>query len=87
MAELEADARVAGADEVEQLVAVLADEGLEVVAGHVVPVDAVVVEVVQDGQARLVVALQNTRKRTLIQVITTLSRDCKGHRTRGPSFD
>ncbi|KAJ8875999.1 hypothetical protein PR048_023907 [Dryococelus australis] len=57
---LEADAWVARAHEVEQLVAVLADEGLHVMAGHVVPLDAVVVEVVEDGEARLVVTLQHT---------------------------
>ncbi len=49
---LEGDLRVAGADKVEQLLAVLADEGLLVVASNVVPLDAIVVEVVQDGQAR-----------------------------------
>lgn len=52
------DSWVSGRDEVEELVAVLAHEGLHVVAGHVVPLDAVVVEVVQDGQAGLVVTLQ-----------------------------
>ena len=41
-------------DKVEQLVAVLADDGLGVAALHVVPLDAVLVEVVQDGDARLV---------------------------------
>ncbi len=35
---------------------VLADDGLLVLAGHVVPLDAVAVEVVEDGQARLGVA-------------------------------
>lgn len=37
----------------EQGVVLLADEGLAVVAGHVMPVHAVVVEVVQDGHAVL----------------------------------
>jgi len=32
---------------------VLADDGLLVLAGHVVPLDAVAVEVVEDGQAGL----------------------------------
>ena len=41
----------------EQLVAVLAHPGLDVVARHVVPRQAVVVEVVQHGDARLVVAV------------------------------
>ena len=50
---LEWDLRVAGADKVEQLLAVLADEGLLMVASDVVPLDAIIVEVVQDGQARL----------------------------------
>lgn len=53
----QAQAGVAGAYEVEQLVAVLAHERLDVVARHVVPLDAVVIEVVQDRQARLVVTL------------------------------
>jgi len=35
---------------------ILADDGLLVVAGHVVPFDPVAVEVVQDGQAGLVLA-------------------------------
>ena len=55
---LEGDLRVAGADKVEQLLAVLADEGLLVVASDVVPLDAIVVEVVQDGQARLTLLRQ-----------------------------
>ena len=50
---LERDLWVAGADKVEQLLAVLANEGLLVVASDVVPLDAIIVEVVQDGQARL----------------------------------
>lgn len=37
----------------QQLVGVLAHHGLLVVAGHVVPRDAVVVHVVEDGQTRL----------------------------------
>ena len=41
-------------DELEELVGVLADVRLGVVAGDVVPLDAVGVEVVQDGQADLV---------------------------------
>ena len=50
---LELQLGVTGTDKVEQLVAVLADERLLVVAGNVVPLDAVVVEVVENGQARL----------------------------------
>ena len=50
---LQGDGGVARADVVEELFAVLADEGLLVVAGDVVPLDAVVVEVVEDGQAGL----------------------------------
>lgn len=44
---------IGGRHVVEQLVRVLADDGLLVVAGDVVPGDAVVVDVVQDGQAGL----------------------------------
>ena len=36
---------------------VLANDGLGVVAGHVVPLDAVTIKVVEDGQASLVRAL------------------------------
>jgi len=50
---LEGHFRVARADKVEQLLAVLADEGFLVVASNIVPLDAIVVEVVQDGQAWL----------------------------------
>lgn len=56
----ETDPRVPGRDEVQELLAVLAHEGLHVVARHVVPLDAVVVEIVQDGQAGLVVTLRKT---------------------------
>ena len=42
-----------GAGVLEQLVRVLAHPGLLVVAGHVVPLDAVVVEVVEDADAAL----------------------------------
>lgn len=51
------DTWIPGRDKVEELVAVLAYEGLDVVTRHVVPLDAVVVKVVQDGQTRLVVTL------------------------------
>lgn len=44
-------------DEVKKLVAILAHERLDVVTRHVVPLDTVVVKVVQDGQTRLVVTL------------------------------
>ena len=42
-----------GLDELEELVRVLADEGLGVVAGDVVPLDAVVVDVVEHTHAGL----------------------------------
>lgn len=50
---LEGQFRVAGADKVEELFAILANEWLLVVASNIVPLDAVIVEVVEDGQARL----------------------------------
>ena len=53
----EADAAVGAGDVVEELVAVLADEGLLVVAGDVVPGDAVVVDVVEDREAGLLGAV------------------------------
>jgi len=55
---LQTDSWISRRDEVEELVAVLAHEGLHVMAGHVVPLDAVVVEIVQDGQTGFVVTLQ-----------------------------
>ncbi len=42
-----------GLDELEELVWVLADEGFGVVAGDVVPLDAVVVDIVEDAHAGL----------------------------------
>ena len=45
--------RVGGLDKLQQLLRVLADEGLGVVAGNVVPLDPVVVDVVQQAHARL----------------------------------
>lgn len=51
------DTWVPGCDEVEELVAVLAHERFDVVTCHVVPLDAIVVKVVQYRQTRLVVAL------------------------------
>lgn len=50
---LEADSAVGAGYVVQKLVAVLADEGLLVVAGYVVPSDAVVVDVVEDREAGL----------------------------------
>lgn len=55
---LKAQAGVARAHEVEKLVAVFAYEWLDVVAGYIVPFDAIVIKVVQDCQARFVVALK-----------------------------
>lgn len=40
------DSWISGRDEVEELIAVLAHERFHVVASHIVPLDAVVVEVV-----------------------------------------
>lgn len=54
---LEADAAVGAGNIVQQLLGVLADERLLVVARDVVPGDAVVVDVVQDGHAGLVGAV------------------------------
>lgn len=54
---LQTNSGVARADKVQQLVGVLAHERLQMVAGNVVPLESVVVEVVQDGQAGLVVTL------------------------------
>jgi hypothetical protein len=55
---LETDSGVSRADEVEELVAVLAHERLDVVTGDVVPFESVVVEVIQDRKAGFVVTLK-----------------------------
>lgn len=44
------DAWVGGGDVVEKLLAVLANNRLLVVAGHIVPGDAIVINVVQNSQ-------------------------------------
>lgn len=49
----QAEAGVGAGDVVKQLVGVLADDGLLVVAGHVVPCDTVIVHVVEDAEAGL----------------------------------
>lgn len=49
--QLESDSSVCGSHVVEEFIAVLADEGLLVVAGDVMPGDTVVVHVVQHGEA------------------------------------
>lgn len=46
------------AHKVKQFIGVLADEGLDVMAGDVVPLDAIVIEVIQYGEATLVVTLR-----------------------------
>jgi len=55
---LQTNSWISRRDKVEELVAVLAHEGLHVMTGHIVPLDAVIVEIVQDGQAGFVVTLQ-----------------------------
>lgn len=51
MEQLQSDAPICGRHVVEQLLIVFTDNWFLVVAGHVVPSDAIVVDVVQDGQA------------------------------------
>lgn len=55
--DLQAHIGISGAHKIKQLIGILADEGLDVMAGDVVPLDAIVVEVVQNGKAALVIAL------------------------------
>jgi hypothetical protein len=62
LSNLETDAWVARADEVEQFVTVLTDERFQVVARHIVPLNAIVVEVVQNGQTGFIITLQNKHK-------------------------
>lgn len=54
---LQTDSRVSRGDEIQELVAVLANEWLYVMTGNVVPFNAVVVEVVKNGQAGFIVTL------------------------------
>jgi predicted nucleic acid-binding protein len=57
---LETDAWVARTHEVEQFITVLTHEGFQVVTGHIMPLDAIVIEVVQNGQAGFIITLKNT---------------------------
>lgn len=54
---LQTDAGVSGSHKVEQFIAVFTHEGLQMMTGDVVPFDAVLIEVVQNGQTGLVVTL------------------------------
>lgn len=56
---LQSNARIAGLDKVQQFIGVLADERFQMMAGNVVPLQTVIVEVIQNGQARFVVALRS----------------------------
>lgn len=56
---LKSDARVARADKVKEFITVFTDEGLQVVAGDIMPFHSILIEVVQDSQARFVIALKN----------------------------
>jgi hypothetical protein len=56
---------VARAYEVEQLITVLTDVRFLMVARHIVPLNAIVVEVVQNGQTRFIVALQNIHTKSV----------------------
>lgn len=53
MVDLDSDVGAYEADVLQEGIVLLADPGLLVVAGDVVPVDAVVVELVENGQAVL----------------------------------
>jgi hypothetical protein len=46
-----------GAHKVEQFITVLADEGLQVVTSDIMPLDSVIVEVVQNRQTGLIITL------------------------------
>lgn len=56
---LKSDARVARANKVKEFITVFTDEGLQVVAGNIMPFHSILIEVVQDSQARFVIALKN----------------------------
>jgi len=45
----ETNSWIPGRDEVEEFLAVFAHEGLHVMTRHVVPLDAIIVEIVQNG--------------------------------------
>ena len=62
---LESGARILSFHVIDERGVVLADEGLFVVAGDVVPLHAVAVEVVEHGEARLVVIALLMGKRVI----------------------
>jgi hypothetical protein len=62
---LETDAWVAGAHEVEQFITVLTDERFQVVTSHIMPLDAIIIEIVQNGEAGFIITLQNIHTRSL----------------------
>lgn len=60
---LKADAWVSGSDKVEKFIAVFTYEWLQMMASNVVPLDAILVEVIQDSKTGLVVTLGETMRR------------------------
>lgn len=54
---LKTNSGVAGSYKVEKFVTVFADERFDVVASNIVPFDSIIVEVVQNGQARFIITL------------------------------
>lgn len=59
---LKTDAWVSGSDKVEKFIAVFAHEWLQMMASDVVPLDAILVEVIQDSKTGLVVTLGETMR-------------------------
>lgn len=57
MIHLEADSWITRANKVQKLIGILADERFQVVTSNIVPFQAIIVEIVQDRQARFIVSL------------------------------
>jgi hypothetical protein len=52
---------------VEEFIGIFTNEGFQVVAGHIVPSESIIVEVVQDRQTRFVIALEEIMTRCWVR--------------------
>lgn len=82
---LQTDIGIPRAHKVQQFIGVLADEGLDVMAGDVVPLDAIVIEVIQNGEATLVIALRRLAIIGLGLIVATGLRPIASVALRGGS--
>ena len=71
---LKSNARVSAAHEVKELVRVLTDERFQMMTSNIVPFDAVTVKVVQDREARFIVALSSF---SVVRLRSTSTAGCR----------